>query len=92
MSRAVLIIDGETHIDDDLHEWHKRPPAVLADIVKAKLQPNVAIEIQPYLLAAAGVLATATAKNQPVCIIIATRPAGWTLTVDHTLSPLAVKG
>jgi hypothetical protein len=80
MSRATLVIDGHTHLDAELSEWHKRPPEVLADMIKPGHRP------QPYLAAAAMALAEATVKNQPIRITVETSPAGWTLTVDHTLS------
>lgn len=75
--RATLIIDGETRLDDELDEWHKRPPEILADMVKPGAKP------EPYLVSAAMALADATMKGHPVCVSVDTRPRGWTLTVDQ---------
>jgi hypothetical protein len=77
MSRATLIIDGKTRIDDDLQEWHKRPPEILADMVK----PGAKRE--PYLIAAAMALVEATAANQPITITVETNTAGWAMLVEH---------
>jgi hypothetical protein len=77
MTRATLIVDGQTRLDDELEEWHKRPPELLADMIK----PGVRVE--PYLKAAAMALAEATIRGNPITIKVNTRPLGWTLTVDH---------
>lgn len=75
--RATLIIDGETRLDDELGEWHKHPPEMLADMVKPGAKP------EPYLVSAGWVLADATMRGQSVRISVDTRPHGWTLTVDQ---------
>lgn len=76
MSRATLIVDGECRMDDELDEWHRRPPQLLADMIKPGSKP------EPYLVAAGMALADATVKGQPVRVTITTRPSGYNVDVD----------
>lgn len=78
MSRATLVVDGRTLLDEDVTPGQKTPPAILADMIKPGARK------QPYLMAAAAALAEAVIKNQPVHITITTRLGGWTLDVNHT--------
>jgi hypothetical protein len=79
MSHATLIIDGKTEIDGEITPGQKVPPPILADMVKAAPDGKR----QPHLMAAAAALASAVMEGKPVQIIVATRPNGWTLTVNH---------
>lgn len=70
-SRATLIVDGDIRLDDELEEWHRRPPAMLADMVKSGVKP------EPWLMIAGWALADATAKGLPIRVIVDTKTEVW---------------
>lgn len=78
MSRATLVVNGKTELDEDISPGQKQAPAILADMIKPGARK------QPYLMAAAAALAEAVLKNQPVHINITTHGSGWSLDVSHT--------
>lgn len=78
MSRATLIVDGRTELDEDVTPGQKQPPQILADMIKPGAKKR------PYMMAAAAALAEAVVLGKPVEINITTRPTGWTVDVSHT--------
>jgi hypothetical protein len=77
MSRATVIIDGETLLDQDLNQWQQQPPSFLAELADRKTKPA------PYMQAVSVALAGALIRSLPVTIDVRTDHLGWAMTVTH---------
>ena len=74
-----LIIDGQTRLDTDLHEWEER-----ANIMDA-IKPPTESRYEPWMIAIQVALVHAIANNEPTAITVTTNGGGWLLDVEHTL-------
>lgn len=77
MPHCRMTIDGRTELDEEVTPGQKKPPAVLADLIRPGGKK------QPYMMAAASALAEAVMAGNSVDITIDTRPDGWDLSVTH---------
>jgi hypothetical protein len=89
MSRATVIIDGETKLDEDLSQWQQRPPAFLADLALHKARNT---KPGAHLQATLAALVDALTQAKPVTIDVCTDALGWSMTVTHDVHPHARDG
>lgn len=86
MPYCRMIVDGKVELDEHVSIGQKRPPKLLADMIRPG-GPN-----QPYMMAAAAALAGFVKANQAVVVTVLTRPGGgWNIDVEPQphLVPLA---
>jgi hypothetical protein len=77
VSKAKVVVDGETLLDDDLTTWQQKPPAFLAELADKKSRPSVHVQ-------AIGVaLANSLIRSLPVSIEVTTGTDGWVMRVSH---------
>ncbi len=83
MSRATVILDGETVLDQDLNgnQWQQQPPEFLAELADRKTKPA------PHLQAVGIALVNALIRQASVTIDVRTDILGWTMTVTHEVCP-----
>lgn len=81
MSRATVIVDGETVMDEDLTQWQQRPPSFLAELADRKTKPA------PHMQAVGVALASALIRSLAVTIDVRTDQLGWVMTVTHDVYP-----
>lgn len=89
MSRMQIILGGETVFDHVIEGWMAPPkPEQIPAAIKAQLDPNA--KLAPFLkVTMLAMLGKAIAEQalgdprlQPLNVSLATRPSGWTITVD----------
>lgn len=86
MPYCRMIVDGKVELDEHVTIGQKRPPKLLADMIRPGGRN------QPYMMAAAAALAEFVKANKAVVVTVLTRPSGgWSLDVEpqQHLVPLA---
>lgn len=77
MPYCRMVIDGKVELDEHVSIGQKRPPKLLADMIRPGGRN------QPYMMAAAAALAEAVSANKAVEVTVTTRTSGWNIDVEH---------